>query len=111
MINTAGSANNFLTDAEWSAIVRELGLSGRESDLLRLALQEDRVCVMAAVLGISTNTVHTHRQRLFRKLRVTSFSQALVVVFRCHVTLGRKNRDTQAAMTLDVPQYDDTQRG
>lgn len=86
---TAPDSGDFLTDPQWLAIVDALRLSGRETDLLRLAIRDDSVVAMAASLGITQNTVHTHRQRLFRKLGVASFSQALVVLFKCHVQLER----------------------
>ena len=48
------------------------------------------VGVMASRLGLSPHTVHTYRERLYRKLGVDSFCQVMSVVFATYVALERE---------------------
>lgn len=56
----------------WRALARELKLSNRESQILHEVFDDEKESVIAANLGISSHTVHTHLERLYRKLAVSS---------------------------------------
>jgi ATP/maltotriose-dependent transcriptional regulator MalT len=61
-----------LSGETWSAISRALDLSDRESAIVQLLMQDQSERVIAEELQISSHTVHTHLERLYRKLSVTS---------------------------------------
>lgn len=67
-----------LRAVEWQFIDRELGLSGREHDIMELVLADVKESAMGARLGISPHTVHTHLERLYRKLGVSGRVQLVV---------------------------------
>lgn len=80
-------APDLMPEAWWKDVTEVLGLSGREAAVLRCALYEDDTMSMARRLALSPHTVHTYRDRLFRKLRVSSMAQAIAVVFSVHLEL------------------------
>ena len=65
-------------DEAWNEIRRSLDLSGRELEIIRSKFDDQKECVIAANLGISPRTVHTHIERLHHKLGVTNRSQLFV---------------------------------
>ncbi len=66
------------SDAEWIMIARWLQLSTREAQLVICAFDDEKESVIANRLGISPHTVHTHFERLYRKLSVHSRCQLLI---------------------------------
>jgi DNA-binding CsgD family transcriptional regulator len=54
----------------WAEIGRSLQLSGRELQIVRGVFNDQTEFAIAADLGISPHTVHTHIERLHRKLGV-----------------------------------------
>ena len=89
----------FLPEPSWQSIVRSLGLSDREAQVAGLILG-DANCEseMAASLSISPHTVHTHLERIYRKLRVTSRSQVVSRIFQLYV-----NQETAAQVVQAAP--------
>ena len=78
----------FLPERSWQSIVRSLGLSDREAQVASLILGDDsRENAIAASLAISPHTVHTHLERLYRKLGVTSRCQVVNRIFQRYVSL------------------------
>ena len=67
----------------------KLGLSGRQLDVLRLLVEGKPNKEICRVLSLSESTVKTHLSAIFRKLKVSSRTQAVVAVARAGVTLGR----------------------
>ena len=84
------SLEAMLTREEWERIVRRLHLSPREADVLRFAFSDSRVVTIAHRMGVSPNTVHTYRDRLFRRLGVTSMVQALALLTLTTVVVIRE---------------------
>ena len=68
-------------DSTWRALARQLKLSDRESQILQAVFDDEKESVIAANLGISSHTVHTHLERLYRKLGVSSRVSLLRRVF------------------------------
>lgn len=66
-----------------------LGLSGRQLDVLRLLVEGKPNKEICRVLSLSESTVKTHLSAIFRKLKVSSRTQAVVAVARAGVTFGR----------------------
>jgi ATP/maltotriose-dependent transcriptional regulator MalT len=79
-----------LSDKEWQAISCQLGLSGRELEILRCAANGEKELSIANQLAISFHTVHTHLHRLYRKLGVSNRMEAVVLVFRTYIALNRQ---------------------
>jgi DNA-binding CsgD family transcriptional regulator len=78
----------FVPDHSWVGIVRALQLSQREAQIAQLLLGEDlREDTIAAALAISPHTVHTHLERLYRKLGVNSRSQVVARMFQQYIEL------------------------
>ena len=98
-VGIAQARSGTVSEAEWASIVEALGLSAREAELVRQAMHDDSVGGMARALGLSPNTIHTYRDRLFRKLRVTNFCQVMVTVFRCYVATEASKRQRLCAST------------
>ncbi|MEC9372753.1 MAG: helix-turn-helix transcriptional regulator [Planctomycetota bacterium] len=65
----------------WDAIERDLGLSPREAEIVRLLFEAKSESMIADSLGISVHTVHSHLARLHRKLDVHDRSELLLRVF------------------------------
>ena len=82
----ANPPTTFLPEPSWQSIVRSLGLSDREAQVTSLILG-DGSCesAMAASLSISPHTVHTHLERIYRKLKVTNRSQVVSRIFQLYV--------------------------
>jgi len=77
-----------LAGARWTALVYALHLTPRESDVFRCILIDERVSAIAHELRLSEATVHTYRERLFRKLDVRSCAQAIAKAFATYVELS-----------------------
>ena len=95
----ANPPTTFLPEPAWQSIVRSLGLSDREAQVAGLILG-DGSCesAMAASLSISPHTVHTHLERIYRKLRVTSRCQVVSRIFQLYV--HQEAATTQATQAL-----------
>ena len=78
----------FLSGEAWARLVRSLGLSPREAEIVALLLSDDnRDDSIAEQLAISRHTVHTHLERLYRKVGASSRSQVVTRVFQRYVAL------------------------
>ena len=70
--NPAHDGAATLTDQEWKTLGRLMRLSPRELQIVEAVCLELKDRAIAERLGISTHTVRTHFERLFRKLGVHS---------------------------------------
>ncbi|MCK6500359.1 MAG: helix-turn-helix transcriptional regulator [Nitrospira sp.] len=61
-----------LSDWDWHAIARNLRLSGREMQIVRGVFNNRTEHAIAADEGIADCTVHTHIERLYNKLGVST---------------------------------------
>jgi len=82
--NPAGCS--VFSDDAWRHLARVLRLSGRELEILQAVFDDQKESTIAADLGISTHTVHTHLERLYRKLRVSSRVALVVRVIAEHLS-------------------------
>jgi DNA-binding CsgD family transcriptional regulator len=64
----------------WASINRSLALSTRELQIVRGVFDDDTDFSIASSLGISPHTVHTHFERLHRKLGVANRAQLILRV-------------------------------
>lgn len=70
-----------LSPAEWASIAGALRLSPRELDVVQCIFDDHTEAAMARQLAISVHTVHTHVERLYRKLGVSTRCGAAIRVF------------------------------
>jgi DNA-binding NarL/FixJ family response regulator len=69
-----------LSDLAWREIARSLRLSPRELQIVRAMFDDRTESAMAAALGVTKRTVHTHFERLHRKLAVADRLQLVLRV-------------------------------
>jgi DNA-binding CsgD family transcriptional regulator len=92
------SASFLLNDQIWAAIGTSLGCSRRELQIVT-SLIEDRLQTEGEIgraLGISPHTVHTHLERLYKKVGVASRSHLILHVFAVYVRLHAKSTSAVA---------------
>jgi len=70
-MTTTAKGSAIFSDLAWDEVARNLRLSRREFDILRRMFDGLTESAIAAELSISLHTVHTHVERLHRKLHVT----------------------------------------
>jgi DNA-binding CsgD family transcriptional regulator len=80
----------FLTGLPWNRLIGALGLSKREAEIAWHIMHDRAVSETANRMGISSHTVQTHRERLYRKLHVRSRCQLVVRVFAAYVMLAER---------------------
>lgn len=76
---------DFIGAMKWSAVVHNLSLSERESAIAALLLRGHSQPQIAAEMKISVHTVHTHLERLYRKLGVHSGKAVIAKLFQVYV--------------------------
>ncbi len=76
-----------LSDLAWWEIARSLRLSERELQIVRATFDDRTESAIAADIGIAPRTVHTHVERLHRKLAVADRVQLVVRVMAEFVRL------------------------
>jgi DNA-binding NarL/FixJ family response regulator len=81
------SVPDILSQEAWANLVRALGLSNREADILRCALVDDRTAVIARTLSLSCGTIHTYRDRMYKKVGVASMTQLVARAFAVQLQL------------------------
>jgi DNA-binding CsgD family transcriptional regulator len=82
------SLPKLLEGTPWDELIRTLGLSPREGEVLVCMFSDNRAAAIAQKLEISVGTVHTYRERMFRKLGVHSCAQVICVAFTAYVQLN-----------------------
>lgn len=85
-----------LTDEQWRRIASRLAFSEREFQIVKLVFEDEQEKPIAAHLGISLNTVHTHLKHLFCKLGVKSRVGLVLRVVREY--LADAQQDQAAAL-------------
>ena len=80
-LNPQFNRRNAIPDAAWDALASSLGLSKRQVQIVRAVAADDTEFTIAADLGVSMHTVHTHLDRLHRKLGVHSRVELLILLF------------------------------
>jgi len=85
------NAIEVLSPNTWSTVARQLKLSGREEQIARLILLDERVSVIALELGLSRHTMHSYLGRVYRKLGVNSSCQLAVTVLTACIQLEQRD--------------------
>ena len=76
-----GLGQDVFSPREWSQLDKVLGLSPRESGIVRAVFDGASEKRIAEQLGLSPHTVHTYLWRVYRKLQINSREELLVRVF------------------------------
>ncbi len=76
-----------LPAAQWRAVLESLHLSDREAEILMQVFDDQKEQAIAFNLGISPHTVHTHFERMYRKLGVRDRTGLALRVFRAFLEL------------------------
>ena len=74
----------FGTD-DWFTIANRLSLSERELQIVQAIFDDQHENQIAQELAISSHTVHTHLERLYHKLDVSSRVELVVRIVKCHL--------------------------
>lgn len=74
-----------LPEFVWTHLTDKLRLSQREVDVIQRLCSDEPEAVIAHQLGISPHTVHSHMERLYRKLNVASRAQVVIRLFREYI--------------------------
>src|SRR5262245_45001984 len=77
-IRASGSA--IFTEPAWTEIAGSLRLTRRELEIVRGVFDDSTELAIALDLGISPHTVHTHIERLRRKLAVVDRATLILLV-------------------------------
>lgn len=75
----------FLSPEAWDYLAHRLGMSHRERQIAQGILADRKELAIAHHLGVSAHTVHTHLERLYRKLGVGSRLQLATFLAWRHV--------------------------
>lgn len=81
----------------WEQIGRSLGLSDRELQVVRGVFDDQTELAIAGSLGISPHTVHTHFDRLHRKLGISTRTGLVLRVTREFLALTASPAEGAAA--------------
>jgi DNA-binding CsgD family transcriptional regulator len=76
--NRTALGSDLLSECAWDEIACSLKLSDRELEIVGGVFNNRIESTMAADLAISTHTVHTHLNRLFKKLEVTTRAELIL---------------------------------
>ena len=76
-----GVGQRVFMPGEWRSLAAVLGLSARESGVVRAVFDGASEKRIAERFGLSPHTVHTYLWRIYRKLHVQSREELLVRVF------------------------------
>lgn len=82
------AGDRIFTERQWCAIAESLRLSEREFQIVRCCFDDLKESAIARHLGISYHTVHTHLERLYKKLGVCSRPAMMVQVFSAYIALN-----------------------
>jgi DNA-binding CsgD family transcriptional regulator len=77
---TGSPGSAVFADQTWIEIAGRLGLSDREGEIVRRVFDDQTEFAIAADLGISPHTVHTHFERLHKKLGVADRVQLVLCI-------------------------------
>ena len=75
------------SEQAWTEIAHSLALSPRELQIVRGVFDDRTEFALAADLGISPHTVHTHIDRLHQKLGVTDRVEVVVRIMQEFIAL------------------------
>lgn len=82
-------APQMFNEQAWAQVAQSIGLSHRQVEIVQGVFRDDTESDIAAALGISPHTVHTHFERIYQKLGVTARTQLILRIV--HEVLSHAN--------------------
>lgn len=100
------SADRNIAIIDWHGVHTRLRLSQREADIVGFFLRDLPEREIACRLEISAHTVHSHVERLYRKLHVRSRSALLLRMFDEWIELGMPciEQSMPSGITQNMPE-------
>jgi DNA-binding NarL/FixJ family response regulator len=92
------AGRDLFLDHEWLRIAAALNLTRRQLEIVRCLFDNDVQSGIAQRLGVSEHTVHTHVERLYRKLGVSSRCELLIRLFREYLAVCSRGRRSEPAL-------------
>jgi DNA-binding NarL/FixJ family response regulator len=86
--STISDTEDIFSERHWARIAESLRFSGRETQIVMGIFDDDTEHGIAQRFGMSQHTVHTHLQRLYRKLGVSSRTQLILRVVGEYMALN-----------------------
>lgn len=83
----APSGAGLFCERTWTVLAVNLKLSGREIQIVRGIFNDQKEYTIAVELGVSPHTVHTERERLYRKLGINDRPQLVLRVVEAFLAL------------------------
>ncbi len=77
-----------LSDEQWTSIAHALSITHREMQIIQGVFSGFNEAVIAERLCISAHTVHTHLDRIYRKLNVSCRCDLVVRIFAEYIALN-----------------------
>ena len=81
------SGRCILPNDAWSVVAKSLQISNRELEIIQGIFDDQKEFTIARELTISVHTVHSHLERLYRKLGVSSRVELVVRIFSEYLSL------------------------
>ena len=78
--------SDLFSESQWRTVASRLVLSDRERNIIRAVFDDQKESAIAAQLGTSPHTVHTHLVRLYRKLGLSSRVELVVRIVAEHLS-------------------------
>lgn len=89
--------STILSRDQWLKVSERLHLSDRELDVVLGVFDDLKEAAIASRLGISAHTVHTHLERLYRKLGVNGRGRMIIEIMAEHLDAIRGSGVTGGA--------------
>lgn len=106
----AGSPpSNCLGTKSWARLAAALDLSPRQLEITQCIFDGLSEPAIGRLLGVTASTVHTHLDRLYRKLHVHGRCELVVAIFIHYLSLvgvdsGRERRAPSTASSKGLPE-------
>lgn len=72
----------------WRAIVKEMGLSGRQAEILELVVRGASLREISTALNISISTIRTQQERIFDKTGTNTRGEILLRILALSHSVG-----------------------
>ena len=87
-LSTVREGHSVFCDNGWGFIASNLKLSNRHVEVIQGLFDDKTEAAIARGLGISPHTVHTHLERIYRKLNVNSRTELIIRIVAEHVSIA-----------------------
>ena len=77
-----------MSPEDWLSIAASLGLSERELEVVKSVFEGGTEVLIARRLNLSSHTIHSHLDRVYKKLRVSNRCGVVIKVFAEYLSSG-----------------------